>query len=315
MSDIIIFPKLKGNLMQQIHAAMRDEDYETAYDLFNEYEKNFELSEDEQLIKLDCLYNLESFLELREESSILLNQGHYAYEKIVPYFIESLLKLKQFKTVIELIDGLRSEDVNHKLIVSLMPFYDEAYHQLNRRNDAHMKFIQTFKDNNIPDQLGLILELIRSEDYRFQMSFVQLLEHNALHPKVSSMMIEYLKLARFTGEVKLTKFDTNIRLMLTDVVSVTETAFMNEVMSRVVDYFEVNSPDVVRHIRETLQQHNLMLYPLEIEQYFGVKSEQVANAYIELFNAMFNLSETKDLNNTEHLHTIEAINRLEQFNL
>ncbi|MCE4956254.1 hypothetical protein [Macrococcoides caseolyticum] len=315
MSDIIIFPKLKGNLMTQIKHAMKISDFDLAYDLFNEYEKHFELTEDEQLIKLDCLYQLESFLELREESSILLNQGHYAYDKIVPYFIESLLKLKQYKTVIELIDSLRSEDVNHQLLIRLMPFYDEANHQLNQRKDAHMKFIQTFKDNDIEKQLNFVIELIRTEDFRFTLSFVQLLEHGQLHPKVSSMMLEYLMLSGFTGEVKLTKLNVEMRIDVKQQQSMLSTAFMSEVSQSVLHYFEINSPDLLPAIQKTLIQHNTILYPIPFEKYFKCQIEDVADAYIILFEGIFNITSSNIEGDYTQNETIQAINMLEKFNL
>ncbi|WP_414052409.1 hypothetical protein [Macrococcus animalis] len=316
MSDIIIFPKLQGNLMKQIKVAMASANYESAYDLFNDYEKHFELTEDEHLIKLDCLYQLESFLELREESSILLNQGHYAYDKIIPYFIESLLKLKQYKTVVELIDSLRSEDVDHRVIVTLMPFYDEAHHQMNKRNDAHMKFIQTFKENDMQKQIDLILELIESEDFRFQMSFIQILEHNQLHPIVSSMMIEYLVLSEFKGEVKLNKHKQSLRLNMTEVPSMVNTKFMKEVVTFVAEYYESNSPSVIHMVIEMMKQHNTIIYPISIEDYFKCEIDSVKAAYIEMFNDLLNLSnKTENLRKDSHMNTIETIIALEKYNI
>ncbi|WP_414055121.1 hypothetical protein [Macrococcus equi] len=314
MSDIIIFPKLKGNLMGQITTAVKNGDYESAYDLFNDYEKHFELTEDEHLMKLDCLYQLESFLELREESSILLNQGHYAYDKIVPYFIESLLKLKQFKTVIELIDSLRTEDVDHKLIVALMPFYDEARHQLNMRNVAHMKFIQTFKENDVNEQLALIVELIENEDYRFQMSFVQLLEHSMIHPLVSSMMLEYLILAQFTGEVKFEKLNHNIRVNISELSSLVKTDFILNIAVSVKDYFDINSPDIAEVIKATMKQHNTVLYPLHFEEYFKCDADEMVLAYIKYFSALFNLNDDNESNKV-NTQLIECIERLEKLSL
>ncbi|WP_414046162.1 hypothetical protein ACMGE7_07460 [Macrococcus equi] len=314
MSDIIIFPKLKGNLMGQITTAVKDGDYESAYDLFNDYEKHFELTEDEHLMKLDCLYQLESFLELREESSILLNQGHYAYDKIVPYFIESLLKLKQFKTVIELIDSLRTEDVDHKLIVALMPFYDEASHQLNMRNVAHMKFIQTFKENDVNEQLALIVELIENEDYRFQMSFVQLLEHSMIHPLVSSMMLEYLILAQFTGEVKFEKLNHNIRVNISELSSLVKTDFILNIAVSVKNYFDINSPDIAEIIKATMKQHNTVLYPLHFEEYFKCDADEMVIAYIEYFSALFNLNDDNESNKV-NTQLIECIKRLEKLGI
>ncbi|MCU7557120.1 hypothetical protein [Macrococcus capreoli] len=316
MSDIIIFPKLKGNLMNQIHTAMTAHHYEQAYDLFNDYEKHFELTEDEHLLKLDCLYQLESFLELREESSILLNQGHYAYDKIVPYFIESLLKLKQYQTVVELIDSLRSEDVDHKIIVSLMPFYDEAHHQLNKRNAAHINFIRTFKDNDANKQLSLILELIQTEDYRFQMSFVQMLEHNMLHPMVSSMMLEYLLQSGYKGEVKFNKLSHDCRILVSELSSLVQTELMQEIMPVVIDYFEDHSPDMVQLIVETIRQHNTIIYPIRLTEVFKCSNVSLKEAYIQYFNALFHLNEVHDQkgNNTQS-DTIRIIALLEKYNI
>lgn len=295
MSDIIIFPKLQGNLMNQIRNAMLEERFEAAYDLFNDYEKHFELSEDEHLLKLECLYQLSSFLELREESSILLNQGHSAYDKIVPYFIESLLNLKQFKTVIELIESLRTEEVNHRLLVTLMPFYDEAQHQLNQRNQANLKFIQTFKDNDVDKQINLILELIEAEDFRFKMSFVQLIEHNQLNTKVVSFMIQYLIMAGYTGEVKINKFNHKMRFDVKSLEALHSNSFMNLVLPKVIDYYETISPDTINVIIELIKQHNLIIYPMDVKSFFNSDYETVIRGYIAYCNALFNLNDNEVL--------------------
>lgn len=91
MTEIIPFPGLPDKLNRQLQTYIQNNEFEPAYETILELERHVELSHQQQLQKLEILYALESFLELREEASILLNQGHPNYEVTVYYFLLSLL--------------------------------------------------------------------------------------------------------------------------------------------------------------------------------------------------------------------------------
>ena len=90
MSDIILFPKLKENLSRQIRQAMKSNRYEDAYDLFMAIEKHFELSADEQLLKLECLSHSYLYHHKLEEES--LYQASTARQPLIYYYFQLLFE-------------------------------------------------------------------------------------------------------------------------------------------------------------------------------------------------------------------------------
>ncbi|UOB19849.1 hypothetical protein [Macrococcus armenti] len=312
MSDIIIFPKLQDHLRRQIKQAMKSARYEDAYDLFNALEKHFELSEDDQLLKLDCLYALASYLELREEASILLNQGHPAYNKIVPYFIECLIHYKQYQTVIELIDALRQENVDHKLLMTLMPFYDEASEGLATRRKVSRHFIQTFKDDDKDAQCTLIIKLIQSEDFAYQVSFIHILESSTLHPVVITFILQYLMMANNESSVKVHKLSMSKSVKITHLTRLEQTPFQN-IMNQVETRIEEIMPSVKPHVSMLMKQHQLIMYPFESE-YFDASEMEVVAAYTHFILNLFGFEQSDDLGNSPSIDIMSKIEQLEKLN-
>lgn len=313
MSDIILFPKLKENLSRQIRQAMKSNRYEDAYDLFMAVEKHFELSADEQLLKLECLYQLESFLELKEESSILLNQGHQAYNEIIPYFLESLMYYKQYQTVMELIEMLRQENVDQKLLIELMPLYDEAVQALETKRRVSRKFIMTFQSSDSNAQCDLILKLIDEGDFAYQMSFVHILESNTLHPKVISFILQYLLMAQCDKHVTITKFNLTMQIEISKLPRL-ETSEFQEVIDGVYSDLQREMPSAADDAVLLMKQHHLLLYPLEFEYFDKRQLDLIIQTYAHYFLQLFTDSKTDDLGNQHTIDIMNKINQLEMYN-
>ena len=120
MSEIIPFPKLKNQLITSIDQAIKSGQFDDAYQTFELYEQHFAMDEELSLKKCEVLKECGHYLELREEASILLNQGHDYYDKIVIYFVESLYYLEQYQTVVEIINQIKDENIEHSTRMSLL---------------------------------------------------------------------------------------------------------------------------------------------------------------------------------------------------
>ncbi len=62
MSDIIPFPRSKDKLVREIKQSFNDKDFEQTYDLFEDFEEQFELDEQMSLLKCSMLYRWGIFL-------------------------------------------------------------------------------------------------------------------------------------------------------------------------------------------------------------------------------------------------------------
>src|SRR5699024_10535326 len=170
---------------------MQDGEYDKAYESFETYEQHFEMDEQLSLMKCEVLKSCGHYLELREEASILLNQGHEQYDQVVIYFVERLFQLAQYQTVVEIINQIKEEDVDKKIL-------------------------KTFKDTNFEEIVQLLIDLIDNHLGIFNLTLAQIIENEPLHPNVQSLILEYLRLGEWSAEVKFNKIDTNIAIVPTE---------------------------------------------------------------------------------------------------
>ena len=80
MSDIIQFPNSSKKLYKDIKRAEQDQNYDLMYEYIVQYERQFELTEEIAMMKCRMLYETGSFLELREETIVLLKTGIQQYD-------------------------------------------------------------------------------------------------------------------------------------------------------------------------------------------------------------------------------------------
>ncbi len=313
MSDLIIFPKIGEGLNRQLEDAMARQNYEEAYDIINDMERHIELSEQQQLIKLEVLLKLGSFIELREESSILLNQGHSSYDVVINYFLESLFALEQYQTVVELIESLRSEKLDQALLMQLLPLYDAARHQLNEREKKAVDKFRHFQSMSESEQYHLMLELIQSEQSTYIETVKYLLEQ-PLDAKVQTLMIEYLLLNHQAGIIHLMKFGDLIQLNLAELPHLQDTRMMTDVYPQVIDWFDNNAPSLSSAVAEWLNMQQMLLYPLDYRDGEGrlFDVQEIVDSHVLYLTELFAIEQPQHIEETDrHVEIIRQIKSIE----
>lgn len=286
MSDIIPFPKLKKQLITNIKTLMQDGEYDKAYESFETYEQHFEMDEQLSLIKCEVLKSCGHYLELREEASILLNQGHEQYDQVVIYFVESLFQLEQYQTVVEIINQIKDEAIDHATRMTLIPMQDLAKDKLEQRKLKASEILKIFKDTNFEEQVQLLIDLIDNHLGIFNLTLAQIIENEPLHPNVQSLILEYLRLGEWSAEVKFNKIDTNIAIVPTELSGIERTDFKINIIPKIIEQLEIDSPASIELSNSILNQHAILLYPIE---YKSIKNEVLIACYLKLLSERLNI--------------------------
>lgn len=126
MSDIIQFPNVSQKLLKDIKQAEENRNYEQMYEYIEQYERQFELTEEIAMMKCRMLYETESYLELREEAIVLLKSGIQQYDTLMIYYVKSLIGLNQYFEAIEVINQIIDEVRDHKTRMALYPLKEFA---------------------------------------------------------------------------------------------------------------------------------------------------------------------------------------------
>lgn len=65
---------IRGKIKKEIKQAELTQNFDEMYNLFEQYESQFDLDENLAMTKCNMLYQMNAFLELREEAIILLKK-------------------------------------------------------------------------------------------------------------------------------------------------------------------------------------------------------------------------------------------------
>ncbi|TDL96672.1 hypothetical protein ERX27_07400 [Macrococcus brunensis] len=316
MTEIIPFPGLPDKLNRQLQTYIQNNEFEPAYETILELERHVELSHQQQLQKLEILYALESFLELREEASILLNQGHPNYEVTVYYFLLSLFELGQYQTVIELIDSLRAEEIDHRLKMKLLPLYDQARHRKNLRDRQAADALSDFVNWSADRQVHFIQQLINEENMAYTGTVLELLK-SPLHPVVQTVIIQYIQLAGEREIIQVNKFGTSVTFLSSDVVTIDRDFLIEDVLPLVLDWFESNMPDMAGSVQNWMERQALVFYPINFDiDELTIETDVIADCYIYFALSMFQMEEIYPLTLTEdHEHVLDIIKEAVKYEL
>lgn len=308
MSEIIPFPKLKNQLITSINQAIKNGQFDEAYQTFELYEQYFAMDEELSLKKCEVLKECGHYLELREEASILLNQGHDYYDKIVVYFVESLYYLEQYQTVVEIINQIKDENIEHSTRMSLLPIQDMAKDKLDQRQLKASEVLRTFQETQFEEQINLLIDLIDNHLGVFNLTLAQIIENESLHPNVQSLILEYLRLGEWSADVKFEKLNEIITVNPIELDGIERTNINKNIIPKIIDQLEIDSPSSIELAKSLLNQHAIVMYPITFSE---IKDENLIACYLKLLSERFNIDANyKSVNQDDWQKFIDFIQKL-----
>ncbi|MGK9043506.1 hypothetical protein [Mammaliicoccus vitulinus] len=308
MSEIIPFPKLKNQLITSIDQAIKSGQFDDAYQTFELYEQHFAMDEELSLKKCEVLKECGHYLELREEASILLNQGHDYYDKIVIYFVESLYYLEQYQTVVEIINQIKDENIEHSTRMSLLPIQDMAKDKLDQRQLKASEVLRTFQETQFEEQINLLIDLIDNHLGVFNLTLAQIIENELLHPNVQSLILEYLRLSEWSADVKFEKLNEIITVNPIELDGIERTNINKNIIPKIIDQLEIDSPSSIELAKSLLNQHAIVMYPITFSE---IKDDTLIACYLKLLSEQFNIDANyKSVNQDEWQKFIDFIQKL-----
>ncbi|ALM57281.1 hypothetical protein [Staphylococcus equorum] len=295
MSDIIPFPRSKDKLIREIKQSFNNNELDQMYDLFEDFEKQFELDEQMSLLKCAMLYKMGHYLELREEAIILLQQGITKYDDLMVYYVKSLNGLGQYFEVVDVINQIIDEVNDHKTRMELFPLKEYALSQIDKHNAHAAEMLRDFESLSLREQISTILTLIDHNQYRYQETVVNIINEIELAPNVVSIMLEYLRFAGYNQNIRVQKFDYTVEVNPNHLSGLEQTLFKIKIIPEVIKQMEDDAAQIVEEALHLMNNHAILLYPLDIE---SIASEnEWIEAYTNYFKSMLGL-ESLDTTNT-----------------
>ncbi|MFQ3905947.1 hypothetical protein ABLV94_11700 [Staphylococcus sp. Mo2-7] len=295
MSDIIPFPRSKDKLIREIKQSFNNNELDQMYELFEDFEKQFELDEQMSLLKCAMLYKMGHYLELREEAIILLKQGITKYDNLMVYYVKSLNGLGQYFEVVDVINQIIDEVNDHKTRMELFPLKEYALSQIDKHNAHAAEMLRDFESLSLREQISTILTLIDHNQYRYQETVVNIINEIELAPNVVSIMLEYLRFAGYNQNIRVQKFDYTVEVNPNHLSGLEQTLFKIKIIPEVIKQIEDDAAQIVEEALHLMNNHAILLYPLDIESI--ASEDEWIEAYTNYFKSMLGL-ESLDTTNT-----------------
>ena len=292
MSDVIPFPRSQLKLTNEIIDAHKNKNHTLVYDLFETYEAHFELYETLSLIKCETLLQLNAFLELREETIILLKKGLQKYDELMIYYIQSLNGLGQYFEAVEVIDQIIDEVKLHETRMALHPMREFAKAQLLEDKQRVTDMLGRFESLSRREQSQLILQLIDNGHYEFKDSIANIIHYYQIPPHVLSVMIEYLRFAQYSKEISIRKYSQTFTVQPNLLLGFEHTSMKTQVIPEVMKKLEDNEFNLLNEARHIMNNHTILLYPLDIYDLYN--KQQWIDGYVTYFKSMFDLRNNED---------------------
>lgn len=289
MSDIIPFPLSEKKLKEDIRKAELTQDLDRMYELFEQYESQFELDEALAIKKCDMLYQMRAFLELREEAIILLKQGLNKYDELMIYYIKSLNGLEQYYESVEVINQIIDEVRDHKTRMKLFPLKAYAQSKLDSNHEQLTQSLAQFHQLNARKQTHVLLQLIDNGHYDFKETIHYLLSHSTFENNIVSLMIEYLRFAQSESIVTVTKYGTTVNIIPKELSGLEHTTLKSIILPKVIENLEDGAIHIVDEASHIMNNHSILLYPLNIESLFPIEDWIVA--YDVYFKSMLGIDD------------------------
>ncbi|MBY6178516.1 hypothetical protein [Staphylococcus warneri] len=289
MSDIIPFPLSEKKLKEDIRKAELTQDLDRMYELFEQYESQFELDEALAIKKCDMLYQMRAFLELREEAIILLKQGLNKYDELMIYYIKSLNGLEQYYESVEVINQIMDEVRDHKTRMELFPLKEYAQSKLDSNHEQLTQSLAQFHQLNAREQTHVLLQLIDNGHYDFKETIHYLLSHSTFENNIVSLMIEYLRFAQSESIVTVTKYGTTVNIIPKELSGLEHTTLKSIILPKVIENLEDGAIHIVDEASHIMNNHSILLYPLNIGSLFPIEDWIVA--YDVYFKSMLGIDD------------------------
>ncbi|KRG10384.1 hypothetical protein [Staphylococcus sp. NAM3COL9] len=301
MSDIIPFPRSKDKLIREIKQSFNNNELDQMYELFEDFEKQFELDEPMSLLKCGMLYKMGHYLELREEAIILLKQGITKYDDLMVYYVKSLNGLGQYFEVVDVINQIIDEVNDHKTRMELFPLKEYALSQIDKHNAHAAEMLRDFESLSLREQIHTVLTLIDHNQYRYQETVVNIINEIELAPNVVSIMLEYLRFAGYNQNIRVQKFGYTVEVNPNHLSGLEQTLFKIKIIPEVINQMEDDAAQIVEEALHLMNNHAILLYPLDIE---GIASEnEWIEAYTNYFKSMLGLESLDTTNSIVNLIT------------
>lgn len=315
--NVVLFPGTVERLIEEAHSLTEKYQFSQANELFEQVYDQIDQDELHLSVYTYSLYEAKSFQRAKEVSEQLLAIGPTMYFEAMELYLTICMQLRQFKQVEKIIESLLEEGAipqeqieKFKRLKELNA--DIADNQVLQDDALHVEDelefeAQAFLQKPLEEQLFIVHSLTERNVRPIVEELLLIVEHEAAHAFVQSLILVLLVEQQVTTSVTIRKFGRAQIVNPAELLLPTKMPQFEAVSNAVLERLE-QEPSKLELVQYLIAKHAIVTYPFEWLDY---ESDDVAHGYIELVKAMFGDIPEIDDKLLSFLQELEKISELQ----
>lgn len=317
---VILFPGMTDRLFNEAKHLAENDRYKEANELFEQALLIGEGDEVSLSIFAYSLYEEKNFERAKQVCEELLAIGPNLYFEVMELYLTICMQLRQFKQVEKIIESLFDEQLipEHEvekferlknLNAHIAENQESHFQSTSFEAEDHAEFTAAeFLVLSVQQQMMLVHELTEKNIRPYSSEMKVIIENDATHPFVKSLLLILLVEQEINMTVTVAKFDQSKQLNPLHLPLPTKLPQYEEITEIIAEQL-AQEPSVLEFALQLIDKHAIVLYPFEWSRYL---SKEVAEGYIDFVKTM--VGETREINGEigTFLQNIEKMSDLQE---
>lgn len=301
IGNVIFFPGIEQRLKDKGLESLQMKKYGEAITLLEEA-KELNPEDGEILIGLVLAYiEASSYKKAKALTNDMLLKGIGDYFQIVDLHLSILIQLHEYEEIVTTLEVLLEEKEfppdKHNHFLTILQFSKRMSENNKVEEDLPERKLNLLSLHNLTEQMVVISNLAERNIRPYILEIQDYLSSDEGHPFLKTMLLTLLKDQEFEKDVKVRKFNLEVKVVPSQLPEVQLQPKMKEVEQRLADILENNDPVLFENIIGLLERFFFISFPFELQpesanawaaafhllgqEYFGIepKINEISNDY------------------------------------
>ncbi|UOQ47265.1 hypothetical protein MUN88_14450 [Gracilibacillus caseinilyticus] len=300
---VIIFPKWKDNLEEKAKTAMQENQFNQAFEYFDQLTDNGVQTHEVMTGKLICMMELNMQADAEELCEELIAKKDNYYASYVHIYATLLFQSSKYSEVMHIVeDALLHTDIPSHIINQLQHMYQlskelQQHEDQNSYADVLERLNVAVFERNDRQQWYLVKRLLKLGVYHDKPLLRDMLAEPTIHPVVKTALLEYFEHVKLKEPIHIEKFQIKDIWQVEEANPVLPVTFTTGVL-HYLDDLQHENPTEYQMIQFILERFMYVYTPFlpHVENY-----QLLADALCYYVNKSFQLVEPEDERQTSNL--------------
>ena len=286
---IIVFPKMKSRLLDEVMELIDVNQFKDAYLLITDYERLSTMDDEVFFYKMICYMNMGEGPTLREEIDeyLLSNDSSVYYDRLMMIYIESLILEGDIRSAEERIDQvdpfMQDETIRLQLKKSLHEKEQSETDDFELQHQELKHQVEDYFHSASSERIERVRMWLNNRDVEKIPIAIELIKDDRISEIEQTMILEYLVWMNYGVVVTLTKYGHLIECVPSETKTFDDYILEFYETYNILRDLESSNPSSFYLAKEAMMFILTKIYPMYFEWMYDLEEEDVRSAFYQMF--------------------------------